>query len=40
MTSLEDDLDSWKSAKDALLTLIKVEQIRIKSVDANASSTG
>jgi hypothetical protein len=39
-TSLEDDLNSLKSAKHALLTLMKVEQIRIKSFDANSASTG
>jgi hypothetical protein len=39
MTSLEDDLNSWKSAKHASLTIMTVEQIRLKSVVANSAST-
>jgi hypothetical protein len=39
-TSLEDDLNTWKSAKHALLILMKVEKLRITSFDTNLASTG
>jgi hypothetical protein len=38
LPEMEDVLNSWKSAKHALLTQMKVEQIRLNSFDATLTN--